>query len=163
METTAPRGPIDVASTRGLAVEANDRGWTLSEQAVLTPDEENEMLHAAHAAAHHWSRIGSARHLARANLLLGRVHSRVGNSALAMRYARAAYDVITSGESEPWEVAFAHAILADSAFASGDHAVHAQHYERARTLGAALADPEDRRIFDATFDQIPRPGGDDPS
>jgi len=44
---------------RWFAVEMNNRGWELAEQAERTPEETEEMLHAAHAAAMHWARVGT--------------------------------------------------------------------------------------------------------
>jgi hypothetical protein len=137
-----------------FAVQANNRAWTLSEKPELTTDEISEMLDAAHAASHHWSRIGTPVERARADLLLGQVHARLGQGRLAMRFPTAAFDAITSRDSEPWEVAFAHAILASAAAASGNTRLHAEHYVRAKELGERL-DTNDKEIFLATFNLIP--------
>jgi hypothetical protein len=59
-------------------------------------------------------------------------------------------------QCQPWELAFAHAIMADAASASGDRQLHAEHYEKARSLGERLID-EDKDLFLATFDRIPVP------
>jgi len=142
---------------RTFAAEANDRAWTLSEMRDLTTDEEAELLDAAHAAAHHWRRIGSEAQIARANLLLGRVHALLGHGRLAMHFATTAFDSITSRDGAPWEVAFAHAIVANAAAAAGDAAIHAKRYAEARALGEGLAE-EERALFLATFDLVPAPG-----
>ena len=141
---------------RRFAVEANNRAWALTEKAELTAEEQTELLYAAYASAHHWSRIGTEEHSARAQLLLGRTHALLGHGPLAMTYARAAFDWIVSRGGEPWEIAFAHAILADAAAASGDSQLHAQQYAEAKAVGDSL-DEEDRRIFLATFRLILSP------
>ncbi len=140
---------------RRFAVDANNRAWTLSEKPELTNEEASELLDAAHAASHHWSKIGTPAERALADLLLGRVHARLGEGRLAMRFATAALDAITSRDSEPWVVAFAHAILANAAAASGDTQLHAEHYIRAKVLGEQL-DATDKEIFFATFNLIPQ-------
>ena len=76
--------------------------------------------------------------------------------SLAQALERAAFDYVTSHDSPAWEVAFAHAILANAAAARGEERLHAEHYTIARRLGAALED-EDRKVFDATFRAIPAP------
>jgi hypothetical protein len=74
-----------------------------------------------------------------------------------MKFATAAFDSITSRNAEPWEFAFAHAILADAAAASGKAELHEQHYASARALGESLP-AQDKQIFMATFELIPKPG-----
>ena len=114
------------------------------------------MLDAAHAARLHW-RVGDELNAARADMLLAHAHAKVGRPDLALRYARRSYDYLMSVESPDWEVAFAHAILANAARAAGDAALHAHHYAQAERAGAAIADDEDRRIFEASFGLIPGP------
>ncbi len=60
--TTTP-APTDDETTwrRRFASRANNRGWALAEQATRTPAEDDEMLHAAHAAAHLWQPIATDR------------------------------------------------------------------------------------------------------
>jgi hypothetical protein len=141
---------------RRFAVEANNRAWTLAEKPELTSEERTELLYAAYAAAHHWSKIGTIAQVALAELLLGRVHAVLGHGDLAMKFATSAFNAINSRETEPWEVAFAHAILANAAAVSGDAELHAQHYVQAKALGESL-ETQDRDLFRATFDLIPTP------
>lgn len=141
---------------RRFAVEANNLAWRLSEKTELATEEKTELLYAAYAAAHHWSKVGTEEHTARAELLLGRVHALLGHGDLAMKFARAAFDSIVSRNGEPWEMAFAHAILANAAAVSGDSRLHTEHYKEAKAVGESL-DEEDKRIFLATFRLIPSP------
>jgi hypothetical protein len=154
-----PEQPTEEIRTwhRKFAVEANNRAWALSEKTELATTERTELLYAAYAAAHHWSKIGTEEHAARAELLLGRIHALLGHGDLAMTFATAAFNSIVSRNSEPWEVAFAHAILANAAAASGNSELHAAHYEKAKVLGDSLVDNEDKGIFLATFRLIPPP------
>ena len=149
--------PEEIAKwDRWFAIECNNRAWRLSEARSRTQAEDEEMLHCAHAAALHWGKVGTELHNARAKMLLAHVHALLGRPT-AMAYARESFDYVTSHDSPPWEVAFAHAILAGAAAATGDHAVHAKHYAVAKTLGATLPDPEEKEIFDATFRAIRAP------
>ena len=158
--TMSPTPTDDAAAWhRRFASECNNRAWQLAEAASRTASEDAEMLDAAHAAALHWRAVGTGLHAARATMLLAHVHALLGHGALALAYARASFAFVTSHESADWEVAFAHAILANAAAAAHDAAMHARHYAQAKTLGAALADAEDRAIFDATFRRIPPPPG----
>jgi len=90
-----------------FAAECNNRAWRLAEQPSRTPAEDQEMVHCAHAAALHWSKVGTALHQAPA--------------------------------------------------ANDERSLHNTHYARAKVLGAALTDDEERAIFEATFRTVPAP------
>jgi hypothetical protein len=49
-----------------LAGQANNRAWSLSEQASRSAAEDEEMLNAAHAAMYFWSIVGNANNQAHA-------------------------------------------------------------------------------------------------
>ena len=115
------------------------------------------MLHAAHASAWHWARVGTALNEARASMLLGMAHALASEGPLALRYAPSAFNYVNEHEAPDWEQAFAHAALAAAAKAAGDHDLHVEHYAEAQRLGDAIADPEDRAVFQRSFVQVPRP------
>jgi hypothetical protein len=142
---------------RWFAVECNNRAWRLSEAPSRSPTEDNEMLNAAHAAAFHWSKIGTEVHAARAAMLLAHVYALLGHGSDAMRYAKTSFESITSRESPDWELAFAHAVLANAASAVNDSVMHSHHYAQAQRIGLALPNAEERKIFEATFSRIPTP------
>jgi hypothetical protein len=142
---------------RWFAVECNNRAWRLSEAPSRSPAEDNEMLNAAHAAAFHWSKIGTEVHAARVAMLLGHVHALLGQGTVAMRYAKTSFDSVTSRESPDWEIALAHAVLANAASAVNDTVLHSHHYAQAQRIGLALPNAEERGIFEATFSRIPAP------
>ena len=142
---------------RKLGSEANNRGWALAEKPSRTPDEDAEMLHAAHAARYLWSKIGTDRNFALADLLLGQVHALLGHAHPATEYAEKAFAYFTSHRSEAWELAFAYAVQANAAAVSGNSSLHRKSYARATELADALTNPEDRKIVDATLNVIPKP------
>lgn len=112
------------------------------------------MLHAAHAAAWHWARVGTALNEARANMLLGMAHGLADDGNLALRYARLSFNYFNEHDAPVWEQAFAHATLAAAASAAGDRDLHAEHYAEAARLGDSIADAEDREVFLRTFRNV---------
>ena len=142
---------------RRFAAECNNLAWRLSEGSSRSTAEDREMVDAAHAAAYHWRKVGTEVHAARADMLLGHVHALLGQGPIAMAYARASFDSITSRACADWEVAFAHAVFANAASAAMDRALHEHHYALAKKIGSGLAKAEERQIFDATFSRIPVP------
>lgn len=144
-------------SHRWHAVECNNLAWALSDDVDRTPAQDEEMLDAAHASAFHWSKVGTDLHRARAWMLLGRVHACLGDGKTALRYARQSYAYLAAHDPPDWELAFAHAILAQAAHAAGDGNLHREHHARAKELGDAIADPEDKEIFFKTFEGVAAP------
>ena len=144
---------------RWFAVECNNRAWKLAEQLSRSPAEDEEMLHSAHAAALHWAKIGTELNNARATMLLAHAHAVLGDGKRALHYARESFAYVSSHHDSPaWEVALAHAVLANAAAANDERSLHGTHYARAKSLGGALTDPEESAIFEATFRVIPAPG-----
>jgi hypothetical protein len=142
---------------RRLGGAANNRGWKLAEMPVRTAAEDEEMLHAAHASRHLWSKVGNEMNFALGDMLLGQVHALLGHGPLAMRYAEAAFAFFSSRESEAWETAFSHLVLSHAAHAAGKPDMHHAHYRSALEAANALTEAEDREIFDASLRVVPKP------
>jgi hypothetical protein len=140
-----------------LAAQANNRAWRLSESKSRSPAESQEMLHAAHAAMHLWSIVGTDNHKAHALQLLAHVHALLGGAEAASTYLAACAPYLSHPDRAPWEVALFHAVAATVAAASGNAADHRRHHARARELIDALADPEDREVLEATLAVVPSP------
>lgn len=142
---------------RRLAGQANNRAWSLAEQPSRTADEDEEMLHAAHAAMYFWNRVGNANNQAHAAQLLAHVHAALKSPELAARYLARSQPLLLAPSAEPWERALAHAVAAHVASAQGHAAKHAEHYQQALQQVAALPDPEERSILEATLRVLPAP------
>ena len=156
--TKQPPAPEEIEKwDRWFAIESNNIAWTLAEDPARTPAQRQEMLHAAHASAFHWSRVGSELNKARADMLLGLVHALLGNGPLAMTHARRSFEYISAHESPDWEFALAHAVLANAAHAAGETALYVTQYALARSSGDAIADSGDKEIFERIFVQLPTP------
>ena len=153
-----PTAEMIARMEKWFAAECNNRAWELASQAARTPQESDEMLYAAYAAAYHWSKAGTALHGARAEMTLAHMHSVRGEGELALRYARRCLAYFEQNPGEDWDTAFAHAELAFAAATAGDSALHAAHYAEAlfprrwsgkAMSGAPLAQADLLRLFEA--------------
>ena len=148
--------PEDIAKwQKWFAVACNNRAWELIELPSRTPGETHELLHAAHASAWHWARVGTDLNEARAQMLLGFAHAVAGDGPLALRYATASFNYFDEHGAADWEQAFAHAVLAAAARAAGNPELHREHYAEASRAAAAIADAEDREVFMRSFRHVP--------
>ena len=142
---------------RRLAAQANNRAWTLSESTSRSPAESQEMLHAAHAAMHLWSIVGTDKNKAHALQLLAHVHGLLGQADAASAYLAECRPYLSHSDREAWEVAMFHAVAANVAAAGKSVAEHRRHHARARELIDALPDPRDKEVLEATFAVVPAP------
>lgn len=139
------------------AVEANNHTWDLI---VIdrTPDQDEEMLTSAHAAAYHWRQVGSELHRARATMLLAQVHALVGLGSTAWIYAEEMRAFFLAQTTTPdWELAFTHAIHAHAASVAGQSKAHRESYQLAEATLTAIENEDDRMVVQATFDLVPNP------
>lgn len=143
---------------RRLASQANNRAWTLSEAVSRTPEQDEEMLQAAHAAMYFWKIVGNDKNLAHAAQLLAHVYALLGEPSAATHYMKQSQPLFFAAGAEAWEVALAHAVAANVAAAAKDAAAHRKHYAKAFELVAKLPEPEDREILEATLRILPAPG-----
>jgi hypothetical protein len=150
--------PEDVAvSQRRLAAQANNRAWTLAEMLSRSAEQDEEMLHAAHAAMYVWKMVGTPSHHAHAALLLAHVYALLKLPGPAAHYLSQSLPHLTQHECAPWERAFAHAVAANVASAEGNAAAHAKHYSEAIAAAAHMTDPETRELLGATLRVVPAP------
>ena len=144
---------------RRLAGQANNRAWSLTEQQSRTPQEDEEMLQAAHAAMYFWNIVGNANNKAHAAQLLAHAYATLKLPNPAAHYLAKSQAVFMAEAAEPWERALAHAVAANVASARGQAAAHTEHYRRATEQVAALTDAEERAILEATIRVLPPPAG----
>ncbi len=150
--------PEEVARwQRRLAAQANNRAWRLSE-ARRSPQEDEEMLQAAHASMYFWKLVGTAGNRAHAAQLVAHVYALLKLPNPAKHYLAQAEPFFLGPDCEPWERACAFAVKASVAAAAGEAEAHASSYREAERLIAALPDPEDREILNATLRVVPKPG-----
>jgi hypothetical protein len=140
---------------RWFAVECNNHAWDLVEKEERTPSEQRDMLYSAYAAAHHWSTIGKPINDARAEHLLARVHAVLGRADLALQYAERYLTFCQNNPCEDWDLAFAHAEMANAATVNGDATLHKKHHALAKQHGDGIKEDADREVFFAAFARIP--------
>jgi hypothetical protein len=142
---------------RRLASQANNRSWTLAEAKSRTSEEDEEMLQAAHAAMHFWKIVGNDKDRAHAAQLVAHVYALLGLPGPAAHYLAKSQPIFFGDGADAWEIALAHAVAANVAAAARDEATHRDHYAKAFEQVAALPDPEDRKILEATLRVLREP------
>ena len=136
---------------RQLAKDLFGRTWTLLETHSRTAEQDDEMVHAAHASRFHWGEAGGPEHRARGEWQISRVYSVLGRGEAAIHHARRCLDICEQNGIADWDLAFAYEALARAYATAGEMDEAARYKQLAREAGEQIADAEDRETFDADF------------
>ncbi|EEA92381.1 hypothetical protein [Pseudovibrio sp. JE062] len=142
-----------------IAIELNQRAWALLEKEGRSPEDNDEMLHVAHASLWHWLQIGTKANHQRGLWLVGRVHVLLENREAAMRYARQTMDMTEAHQDDmaDFDHAYASELLARATLLSGEEGEAAVLFERAARLGQLIHGEQNRKIFFSDLEAIPYP------
>ncbi|MBI5758294.1 MAG: hypothetical protein HZA46_07240 [Planctomycetales bacterium] len=142
--------PFDlVQAHRWFAVELNNVAWDLVETPARSPDEVERMIHAAHAACHHWLQVGLPLNHQRALCLLATAYVVAGRIEPAVHYA--AHCLALSDRNGETQSAFDRATAfgcsSVAAEAAGAHDRAEVFYEQALDAATKFEDADDRNVF----------------
>jgi uncharacterized protein YndB with AHSA1/START domain len=139
----------DPVCVRSFAVTANQRVWRLLERGEERSVAETEdMVHAAHASAWHWRRVGEPVNDARAEWLCSHVYTVLGRSEPARHHARRSLELCIEHGIGDFDLAYGHEGVARAAACAGDRDTALRHRALAVEAAAAIVEDEDRAWFD---------------
>lgn len=136
-----------------FAKSINGRVWDLLQKSTRSPQEDEEMLHAAHACTYHWRFVGTAVHQQRGEWLISHVHVALGHANEALRHAERCFEITQANKElmQDFDIAYAFEAIARAQAMLGDEKIALQFYDLAQQAGNAIADAEDRSIFRGDF------------
>jgi len=140
---------------RKFAVDLFNQTWTLLDKAERTLEENDAMLHAAHASRHHWGVVGEPVHLARGEWQVSRVYAVLNRSEPALYHARRSLDICRAHAIGDFDLAYAYEALARASAVAGMQADRDRYLALAREAGAKIAEQDDREIFENDIATIP--------
>lgn len=151
-----PVEALDAEAHRRLGADLFNKAWTLMEQGDRTARDDDEMLHCAHASAYHWTQVGTAANGARGEWQCSRVYTVLGRAEPALHHAQRCLELCEASPEalEDWDLPFAYEALARAYALAGNAAELRRCVERARELGAAIADDDDRALLTADLATI---------
>jgi hypothetical protein len=141
-------------SERQLGVDLFNEVWRLIE----TREDDERMLHAAHASAYHWSeaRECEPKNRARSEWQVSRVYAVLGRGEPALHHAQRCLELCKAypDNIEDWDLPFAYEALARANRVAGQGDEVRRYEQKAREAGGALADPEDREHLEEALNEL---------
>ena len=129
--------------------------WTLLDQPSRTPDEDDRMIHRAHASRYHWGEVGGPHECAIGEWQCSRVYATLGRFEPSLHHANRCLEWAGRDGVEPWVMASGHEALARAYAVGGDVQRFRDVRDRAAELAAALDDDEDRAVVLADIESLP--------
>lgn len=152
----APGVPeLDPADHRRIGRELFNHVWTLLETPDRTPEQVDDLIHAAHASRYHWTIGGEPAHHARGEWQCARVYSVLGRAEPALWHARRCVELCQHFGLGDWDLAAAYEGMARALSVAGDAAGAADWKARAQAALADVADPDDREPIAADLATLP--------
>ena len=138
---------MDRDEQRRVAVELFNHVWTLLERDERTRDDDDEMLHAAHASRFHWGEVGEPVNRVRGEWQCSRVYAALARSEPALHHARRCLELCEENDVEEFDLPYAYEALARAHALAGDREEAARYKRLAADAGEQIADEDDRELL----------------
>ncbi len=146
---------LDRETERRLAAGLFNETWRILDLPKRGPEQDDEMIHAAHASRYHWGNVGEPVTHARGEWLCSRVYAVLGRPEPAIWHAHRCLDLLTEfGGGEDWDEAAAYEALARAYSIAGDKDQSNAWFARAREAVKSIADRADREPIEADLKTI---------
>jgi hypothetical protein len=146
--------PLTPEAERQLAVDLFNGVWTLLDKPDRTPEEDDMMLHAAHASRYHWGNVGEPVNFVRGEWQISRVYSVLKRAEPAHYHARRSLALCLANNIGDFDLAFAYEALARAAMIAEDEEELRRYLELARAAGGKIAEEDDKQVFQSDLATI---------
>jgi DNA-binding transcriptional MerR regulator len=147
---------LDAETERRLGVDLFNKTWTLMEKPDRTREEDDEMIHCAHASAYHWMQVGTPANRSRSEWQCSRVHAILGHVDAALGLARLCLELVEANpdDMKDWDLPAAYEAMARAYMVAGNVEETRRYAELGRAATARIEDEDDRAIIEADFATI---------
>jgi DNA-binding transcriptional MerR regulator len=147
--------PMDAQVERTLAAGLFNATWTLMEKENRTRDEDDAMLHMAHASAHHWRQVGKPENFARGEWQCSRVYALLRRPEPCLHHAQRVLDLCTENGLGDFDLAYAYEALARGHALAGDLEQARACTEQALAAAESISEDDDRELLLTDLETIP--------
>jgi hypothetical protein len=138
-----------------MAVDLFNKVWDYLDQEDRSTEENDDMLHAAHASRHHWGQIGTALEFERGEWQISRVYAVLGRAEPALYHAQRCLQLCQENSIGDFDLAFAYETVARAHAVAGNTAERDEHIVLARQAGEQIEEKDNRDYFLSELDTIP--------
>jgi hypothetical protein len=135
-----------------MAKECFNKTWDLLEKSDRTDEEDNEMVHTAHASRYHWGVLvangkGKPVNLQRGEWQIARVYSVLIRTEPALYHAKLCLKLTEDNDIGDFDLGFAYEAMARALASNGDKEGFEKYFKLAEEAGNKIKDKGDRDYF----------------
>jgi DNA-binding transcriptional MerR regulator len=155
MTDTDTTRELPAEQQRQLAADLFNLVWELLERPGRSVEEDDRMVHAAHASRYHWGQVGQPTQIAIGEWQCARVYSVLGRAEPALHHARRCAEIVAGHDVPDWLMASSHEALARAHAVAGDKAEARRQRDLAHTALQRVSDSEEREVVESDLAGIP--------
>ena len=138
-----------------FAVELNNLVWGLLGKKDRNAQENEMMIHAAHASYFHWSKVGTAVNLQRGEWLVSHVYAVLNRPEPALHHAKLCLELTTENNLVDFDLAYAYEAMARSYACAVEKSESEKYIKLAKEAGEKIKNKEDKDLFLSDFESGP--------
>ena len=122
-----------------------NKTWDLMEKKDRNPEEDLEMIHSAHASAHHWRHFGKPINFQRGEWQISRVYARLNLAESCLYHAEKCLALTKKHDIKDFDLAFAYEAMARAYAIAGNKEEKEKFLDCAKKAADAVKDEEDKK------------------
>jgi hypothetical protein len=130
-----------------FAVNCFNLVWSLLDKKDRTKEEDDKMVHAAHASRFHWGEIGTPLEFERGEWQISRVYSILKRPQPAIYHAARCLEICKTNNIGDFDMAFAYEAMARAHSVAGNKTKCEEYIELAKEAGEKIEKKEDKDYF----------------
>ncbi|NWG11041.1 hypothetical protein HXY33_04735 [Candidatus Bathyarchaeota archaeon] len=127
-----------------FAVDSFNLVWTLMENKNRTIEENDKMIHAAHASRFQWGEIGTPVEFERGEWQISRMYTVLNRPEPALYHAKRCLDICKQNNIGDWEIAFAYEAMARAYATAGNKTECEKYIKLAKEAGELIKEKGDK-------------------
>jgi tetratricopeptide (TPR) repeat protein len=132
---------------RTFATSLFNLTWDLLDEEERTREENDTMIHAAHASRYHWGQIGTPLEFERGEWQISRVYAVLGRPEAAIHHAQRCLDICRENDFADFDIAFAYEGLARAYAVAGNAGTSREYIELASQAALRIEEDGNREYF----------------
>jgi hypothetical protein len=144
---SAEHGTTEQGLHKRFAVDLFNLTWDLLDQEERTKEEDDRMLHAAHASRFHWGEIGTPLQFERGEWQISRVYAVLNRPQAALYHGQRCLDICAANQIGDFDIAFAYEALARAYAIAGDSEKSQEYVRLAEQAAEKIEDEGNRGYF----------------
>lgn len=139
---------------RKFAIDLFNQVWDLLDKGERTQEENDRMLHAAHASRYHWGEIGTPLERERGEWQISRVYAVLNRPEGAVYHAGRCLEICEANGIEDFDLAFAYEALARAHAVAGEPDRSREYIRLGEQAGEKIEEKDNREYFSSELQTV---------